>query len=482
MVTVSYATRLAMFADEDPDSPAVTDDDRTVTRRELDELAERTAQAFAASGVSTGDIVTIALRNSVEFLAATIACWKLGATPQPVSWRLPRRELDAIVELADPKVVLGCTPGTYAGRVCLASDWKPPKPTGQPRLTDAISDPWKAMTSGGSTGRPKLILATSPGLIDTDEPARLGMTKDGCTLVPGPLYHNGPFVWATWSLLAGRHVVLLGRFDATTTLQQVERHRVDMVYMVPTMMLRIWRLPEAERVSYDVSSLEVVWHMGAPCPAWLKHCWIDWLGAERIWELYAGTEGQAATVIRGDEWLAHEGSVGRMSAGEVCIIGPEGERLAPNEVGEIYLRSASPTPVYRYVGAIARTLGEGWESLGDMGWVDEQGYVFITDRRDDMVLVGGANVYPAEIEAALEEHPQVRSCAVVGIPDEDAGNRLHAIVEVEEDTTPDELLLHLSDRLVSYKLPRTFEFVAEPVRDDAGKVRRSALRDARIST
>jgi bile acid-coenzyme A ligase len=338
------------------------------------------------------------------------------------------------------------------------------------------------MTSGGSTGRPKLILATSPGVINTDEPPRMGMTKDGCTLVPGPLYHNGPFVWATTSLLAGRHVVLMGRFDAVTTLQQMELHRVDMVYMVPTMMLRIWRLPENERLAHDVSSLQVVWHMGAPCPAWLKHAWIDWLGAERIWELYAGTEGQAATFIRGDEWLAHEGSVGRVSSGEVCIIGLEGERLAPNEIGEIYLRSAtSSPPMYRYVGATARTLGDGWESLGDMGWVDEQGYVFITDRRDDMVLVGGANVYPAEIEAALEEHPQVRSSAVVGIPDEDAGNRLHAIIEVEEDVTPEELLVHLSERLVSYKLPRTFEFVAEPVRDDAGKVRRSALREARIS-
>jgi bile acid-coenzyme A ligase len=482
MAIVSYAMRLAMFAEEDPDCPAVTDDSRTVTRRELDDLAERTARAFSASGVVTGDNVTIALRNSVEFLVATVACWKLGATPQPVSWRLPRVELDAILELANPKIVLGCAPGTYPGRVCLPSDWKPPPTADEPRLADAISDPWKAMTSGGSTGRPKLILATSPAVIDTDELPRMGMTKDGCTLVPGPLYHNGPFVWATTSLLAGRHVVLLGRFDAVTTLQQIELHRVDMVYMVPTMMLRIWRLPETERLAHDVSSLQVVWHMGAPCPAWLKHAWIEWLGAERIWELYAGTEGQAATFIRGDEWLAHEGSVGRVSSGEVCIIGLEGERLAPNQVGEIYLRSASSAPpMYRYVGATARTLSEGWESLGDMGWVDDQGYVFITDRRDDMVLVGGANVYPAEIEAALEEHPQVRSCAVVGIPDEDAGNRLHAIVEVAEDVTPEELLTHLSERLVSYKRPRTFEFVAEPVRDDAGKVRRSALREARIS-
>jgi bile acid-coenzyme A ligase len=310
----------------------------------------------------------------------------------------------------------------------------------------------------------------------------MNVTRDGCTVVPGPLYHNGPFIWATSSLLAGAHVVLLGRFDAATTLRRIAEHRADMVYLVPTMMLRIWRLPQEERLAHDLSSLSVVWHLGAPCPAWLKRDWIDWLGPETIWELYAGTEGQAATIIRGDEWLKHEGSVGRAAIGEICIVGPGGERLALGEVGEIYLRPGESTPAgYRYVGASARTLGDGWESLGDMGWVDEDGYLYITDRRDDMVLVGGANVYPAEIEAALEEHPQVRSCAVIGLPDDETGHRLHAIVQTEGSVAPDDLDAHLRDRLVTYKLPRTFEFVDEPVRDDAGKVRRSALRDARAS-
>jgi bile acid-coenzyme A ligase len=478
---VSYAAWLAQLASEAPDRLAVTDDDRSLTRRELDELADRIARAFAASGVTTGDRVTIALRNTAEFLAAAIGCWKLGAIPAPVSWRLPGRELDAIVGLADPKVVLGCEPGTYPGRTCLPAGWEPPPAVDDELpLADAVSDPWKAVTSGGSTGRPKLILATTPGLVDPDGPPALNMARDGCTVVPGPLYHNGPFVWAAMSLLAGRHVVLLGRFEAATTLRRIAQHQADMIYLVPTMMHRIWRLPEAERLAHELSSLKVVWHMGAPCPPWLKRAWIDWLGPERIWELYAGTEGQASTFIRGDEWLAHQGSVGRAVYGEVRIVGPEGEPLAPGEVGEIYLRSGASSPAaYRYVGATARTLGDGWESLGDMGWVDHGGYLHITDRRDDMVLVGGANVYPAEVEAALEEHPRVQSCAVVGLPDEEAGNRLHAIVQAEGTLTADELLAHLRDRLVTYKLPRTFEFVTEPVRDDAGKVRRSALRDAR---
>jgi len=220
---ISYAAWLATLAHEAPDRPAVTDDERTVTRRELEQLGNRIAYALVAKGVGAGDYVTIALPNSVAFLAATIACWKLGATPQPVSWRLPRLELDAIVELANPRVVLGCEPDAYPGRVCLPRGWEP-EPNDGVDLTDQVSDPWKAMTSGGSTGRPKLILATTPGLIDPDETPRMMMTRDGCTVVPGPLYHNGPFMWATGSLLTGRprHRLAHGR-----TLSRLAEARLD---------------------------------------------------------------------------------------------------------------------------------------------------------------------------------------------------------------------------------------------------------------
>jgi bile acid-coenzyme A ligase len=277
--------------------------------------------------------------------------------------------------------------------------------------------------------------------------------------------------------------VLGGRFDPATTLALIERHRADILYVVPTMMLRIWRLPEDVRTSYDLSSLKTVWHLAAPCPAWLKAAWIEWLGPERIWELYAGTEGQGATVISGGEWLEHRGSVGRPFNCEMKVVDPDGKDLPPGEVGEVYMRPLDRSrPTYKYVGAEARTLGEGWESLGDMGYMDADGYLYLTDRRADMVLVGGANVYPAEIEAALDEHPGVQSCAVVGLPDDDLGNRLHAIVHAAGDIDADDLRAHLAERLVSYKVPKSFEFVDEPVRDDAGKVRRSALRAARASS
>jgi bile acid-coenzyme A ligase len=244
--------------------------------------------------------------------------------------------------------------------------------------------------------------------------------------------------------------------------------------MVPTMMSRISRLPDDVRNRYDLSTLQVLWHMAAPCPAWLKEEWCNWLGGEKIFELYAGTEAQAVTVIRGDEWLAHRGSVGRCIGGEMRVFDPE---LPPGTEGEIFMRNTKTT--YQYLGAEARRTPDGWESLGDMGWIDAEGYVYLTDRRKDMILSGGANIYPAEVENALSEHPGVVSSAVIGIPDEDLGNRLHEIVQVSTDVSDDDMRTFLADRLVRYKIPRTFEFTREPVRDDAGKVRRSALRDER---
>ena len=174
-------------------------------------------------------------------------------------------------------------------------------------VPDAISNPWKAMTSGGSTGRPKLIEANQPGTIDPDAPPLLMMQLDGTHLMPGPLYHNGPFMWTMTALLAGNHVVLGGKFDAETTLALIDTYHPDSMYVVPTMMARISKLPPEVRDRYDVSSLKVIWHLAAPCPPWLKEEWIDWFGADAIWELYAGTEAQAATIINGAEWLRPQG-------------------------------------------------------------------------------------------------------------------------------------------------------------------------------
>jgi bile acid-coenzyme A ligase len=224
----------------------------------------------------------------------------------------------------------------------------------------------------------------------------------------------------------------------------------------------------------------VVWHLAAPCPAWLKQAWIDWLGPERIFELYAGTEGHAMTAISGAEWLTHRGSVGRPVTGEIRILDPEGSPLPPGELGEVFMRPVGrDRPTYRYLGAEA-TSRDGWESIGDLGYLDEEGYLYLVDRRTDLILVGGSNVYPAEVEAVLDEHPKVASSAVIGLPDPDLGQRLHAIVQPRGEVSEQELLEHVRARLVRYKVPRSVEIVGEPLRDEAGKVRRYALREARI--
>lgn len=483
MPQISFAQRLADLAATAPDRPAVTCAAEQLTRAELERAANRLARDLAGRGVVTGDMVTIALPNSVAWFVATVACWKLGAVPQPVSAKLPERELHAVVELAEPRVVVGVDPAALPGHTCLPVGYAPPVDLDDGPLPDAVSPSWKAPTSGGSTGRPKLIVSGDPSLIDTTAPLPLLLQDDGCLVMPGPMYHNGPVVWSCQALLQGNHVVVLPRFDAEGTLAAIERYRADVVYLVPTMMKRIWRLPEEVRLGYDLSSLRVVWHLAEPCPAWLKDAWIDWLGAERIVELYGGTEGQAATVITGPEWVAHRGSVGRPILGSIMVCDPDGNPVPPGEEGEVWMRADHrDTPTYRYVGANARRREDGWESLGDMGWLDEDGYLYLGDRQQDMILVGGSNVYPAELEAALQEHPAVRSAVVIGLPDEDRGNRIHAIVEADPAMLPEQdLLTFLAVRLATYKLPRTVEYVDEPMRDEAGKVRRAALRAERIA-
>lgn len=478
MPIISISRAIAENAERDPDRPAITCGDDTVTRIELERRTNRIARALAELGVGEGRYVTLALPNSVAFYEAALAIWKLGATPQPVSWRLPDRERREIVELADSPVVVGAEPDAHPGRSVLPLGWEPDPTIDDTPLPDVIAPHWKAPTSGGSTGRPKLIVAADPGTVDTESPG-LGQRRDGVVLIPGPLYHNAPFSFGSTGLFHGNHLVLLPHFDAEAALAAIEHHQVDWTLMVPTMMSRILRLPLAVRERYDLSSLQVLWHMAAPCPPWVKDGWCEWIGGEKVYELYAGTEAQAVTVIRGDEWQAHRGSVGRCVTGEIRILDPDTYTELPRgEQGEVFMRNDRAT--YEYLGAQARLSPDGWESLGDMGSMDADGYLYLSDRRGDMILSGGANIYPAEVELALSEHPAMVSCAVIGLPDEDLGSRIHAIVQMSHPVADDELRSFLAERLVRYKIPRTFEHVDEMVRDDAGKVRRSALRDERM--
>jgi bile acid-coenzyme A ligase len=482
VATISYGSAIALHAARRPERAALVAGERALSFAALDRRANRLARAFAAHGVGPDALVTIALPNSLAFFEACLAAWRLGATPQPVSARLPERERRAIVELAEPALIVGAPAGERYERPSVPVGFEPDPALSDAPLPDVVPRNVRAMTSGGSTGRPKLIVDLTPAQCDP-EGGENAVSPDGVTLTPGPLYHAGPFITSWNQLLCGGTVVVMERFDAEQALALIERHRVDWVLFVPTMMQRIWRLPEATRARYDLSSLRRVMCTGAPSPVWLKRAWIEWLGPERIYEAYGGTERSGGTLISGVEWLAHPGSVGRPTAGRrIRALRPDGSECAAGEVGELYMMPpGGQGSTYRYVGAEPTATADGWETLGDLGYVDGDGWLHLVERKSDMILVGGANVYPAEIEAALDAHPAVRSSAVIGLPDDDLGSRVHAIVDATEPVGEAELRAHLAERLAPYKVPRSFEFVCEPLRDDAGKLRRSALRDERLA-
>jgi bile acid-coenzyme A ligase len=474
------------YAERKPkDTIAIRHGADTLTWEQLERGANRRARAFAEKGVKPGDFVAIGLPNGNAFFETSFAVWKLGATPTSLSWRLPRGEASAVLDILKPALVVGGEADWNAPNA-LPANYVPEGFSDQP-LASPVARYWKAMTSGGSTGRPKVILDHAPAVFDTAAEPPLGIPQGASLLNPGPLYHNAPFILSHTALFAGGSMTGMVKFDAEEALRLIAAHRVQWVNFVPTMMHRIWALPEDVRNAHDLSSLTIVFHMAAPMPPWLKEKWIAWLGPERIWELYGGTERQGACVISGVEWLAHRGSVGKIGeTARLRIIGEDGNDVAPGETGEIYfLPNDGPGSTYHYLGAEPKRRSDGWESLGDIGRLDADGYLYLGDRLADMILRGGANIYPAEVEAAVSAHPDVRSCVVVGLPDSEFGQRVHAILELDEtidaQAIADGMSDFLADRLSRYKHPESFESVRIAPRDDSGKVRRTLLRDERAA-
>lgn len=476
----AFGAILRGHADAAGDAVAISYPGETLDWAALEARSAAEARRLIGLGVAPDDFVGVALPNGAAHHVASFAAWRAGATACVLPTRLPGHELQQIVALAAPRVlvrdggdpvegVLQIAPGGDDAAVAL-----PP---------DLAATHWKAVTSGGSTGRPKLIVdhaaarfgARLGGLIDLVQ-----MPRGGVMLNPGPLYHNAPFLFTSLALLAGTRVIGMNRFDPEEALRLIARERVEWVCLVPTMMHRIWGLPEAVRARYDLSSLRRVVHMAAACPVWLKQAWIDWLGPERILEIYAGTEG-AAIAITGAEWLAKPGSVGRAPADAVSVRDADGRACGPGEVGEIFFAAEAATR-FHYIGAEARLAGDGWLSLGDLGYRDADDYLFLADRRTDLIIRGGANIYAAEVEAALTEHPAVADVVVIGLPCDELGQRVHAIVQphAEGGVTPDALAAFARGRLAGYKLPESYEVAGAMLRDDAGKVRRGTLRDVRL--
>jgi bile acid-coenzyme A ligase len=461
----------AVPAAHDPAAVCLVHDDARWRWADLDRRSAQWAARLIAHGVKPDDLVAFSLPNGPEFFAVTFGIYRAGATPAPLSPKLSEREMEEILDLMAPSAMIGAH-AAMAGRALPPPDVDAPVAT-----TGTIARSWKACTSGGSTGRPKVIVDGRPaGFTEATD----FIAIPGCTvLVPGPLYHNAPFSAAVFALWKGARVVTMPRFDAEQALALIERERVSWAMMVPTMMHRILRLPASVLARYDLSCWKTVVHTASPIAADTKRRWIDRFGADHVWEVYGATEGLVRTWIGGADWLARPGSVGLPIGGaRIRILDEQGEDVPVGDEGEVYaMPLGGAGSSYRYIGAERRATRDGWESVGDYGRLDADGYLYLADRRIDLIISGGVNIWPAEVEAAILEHPAIASCAVIGLPDDDLGARVHAVVETADVALSFEALRDfLRPRLAPEKLPRSASFTRDPIRDDAGKVRKSRLR------
>ncbi|MGO4675494.1 AMP-binding protein [Bosea sp. 2YAB26] len=486
---ISFPARLAQLAAEAPDIVAITFVDRDgqetdVTRRDLHLRATRLARVLAQRGVGPDTMVVTGIPNSIEHIAIAIAAWRCGACTVAQSARAPEREFAETLKLLDARFVIADRAGADMShaeiRAVSLDDSRDAEP-----VPDRVAHPGKATASGGSTGRPKIIVYPHPWVRvpgEIGDISHIGFRSGQIQLVCGPLYHNAPFTWAHFGLFEGHRLILMERFDAARVVDLIEHHRCSFMFFAPTMMQRIIRLPEIQ--SRDLSSIGSIFITAAICPVWLKQAWVDLIGAEKLQESYGSSEAVGYAHISGPEWLSHRGSVGRAGDGDLKILDAEFNEVPTGEIGEIFFRPTHyPRPTYAYIGSPpAKTTPNGYTSVGDMGHVDAEGFLYIADRRTDLIISGGVNVYPAEVEAVLTEHAAVGDAAVVGLPDADWGRRVHAIVEPVDPSGTialDELYAWMRERLSAAKIPKTIEFTSALPRDQSGKIRRSALIAAR---
>jgi long-chain acyl-CoA synthetase len=502
---------LSDIASQAPDRNAVimSDGSRPMAFAELDRRSLQVSRLLSGLGVRPGGHVALMLANRPEFFEIAWGAQRRGTLWTPVNWHLTASEAQYIVEDCGAQVLFA-SPETadVAAQIAerlpgittflcgaerpgtgLASYERARAEQSSEPLGDEVEGVY-FFYSSGTTGRPKGInrehdfppFGSGSGLELLMREA-FGFGPDSVYLCPAPLYHSAPIAWSMGTHRNGGTVVLMERFDAAECLRAIERHRVTHVQFVPTHFVRMLKLPDAQRRAFDLSSLRVVVHAAAPCPVDVKRQMFDWLGP-KIFEYYAGSEGNGLTMIGPQEWLAHPGSVGRPAPGTVHIVGEDGEELPAGQDGVIYFEGAP----FEYHNDPAKTAGSrddrGWSTLGDVGHLDTDGYLFLADRRTDLIISGGVNIYPAEIEHALIMHPAVADVAVIGVADPEMGQSVLAVVQPAGGSPPrpdlaDELIAHCRSRLASFKCPRTIEFVAELPRLPTGKLLRRKLREER---
>ncbi len=483
---VPYGTQIHEVATKDPDGIGVIfvaedGSERRVTWRELDDRSTQLARVLAERGIQVGEYLAICLRNSPEHLMACFAGWKVGAVVVPMRWDLPDWERSRLLTTLGPRLTVDAEHLDLFDQ-SLSGSTEP-----LPEVTPPHG--W-GVCSSGSTGAPKVIVMTNPGTyvegngVSTVVEAYGPLPEPQRVLVPAPLYHTNGFT-ALRNLMAGVQIVLLERFNAPRILDLIERHRVTGFIAATPMLQRLAQVPGLDE--RDLSSLDWVQQGASPLPVWLGRRWCELVGPEHFFLSYGASEGHGLATCRGDEWLEHPGTLGRgFNDTEIEILDADGNQLPSGEVGSIYMRT--PTgPAASYVGdnvaPMPRT-EDGFVTVGDMGWLDVDGYLYMADRRVDMIVTGAVNVFPAEVEAAISEHPAIADVVVVGLRDPEWGRRVHAIVQPVDPADPpdpDEIIGFAKDRLASYKAPKTVELVDALPRSEAMKLSRAALAAERES-
>ncbi|YCK42151.1 AMP-binding protein [Actinomadura sp. ATCC 39365] len=469
------------IAAADPDRPALLGDDGA-TYGELLARANRASHGLVARGVRPGGAVVTVLKNGLDALTMMLATYQIGAYLVPVNWHFTAEEIDYIVADCGADVVV--SPGALT-----VADLTDGHPDTAPEHRRAGS---MMLYTSGTTGRPKGVRRRLLDLTPEDlypilmrkSWRHFGLPSDGVHLVCSQLYHSAPYGQAMMALQFGHSIVAPERFEAAEALALIERHRVTNAFMVPTMFHRLLAVPDRE--TYDLSSLTHLYHGAAPCPPATKQAMIDWLGPV-LWEYYGSTEAAVATMVSSQEWLDRPGTVGRALDGMAfTIIGDDGREAAPGEPGTVYIGGINRFEYHGDPGKTASAMRGAAYTPGDIGYLDADGYLFLLDRRTDLIISGGVNIYPAEIEAALLEHPSVADVAVIGVPDPEWGHQVVALVQPAPGVTGGaeltaELLRHCAPRLARMKHPRVIEYRESLPRTPTGKLSRRDVREAYLS-
>ncbi len=497
----------AVHAQSRPEKPAIImGGGSTVSYRQLDQRSNQCAHLYTSLGLSANDGIALFMENGPDYFYAAWGAQRSGLYYTPISTHLAPDEVAYIVDNCEAQVVVvshalrdvaaqvrkelprvrawlmvGGTAEGFDGFES-ALDGCPVTP-----IDDELEG-CAMLYSSGTTGYPKGIKnpnperpAGTPGPFELGIMGSFGMSEDTVYLSPAPLYHAAPLRFCMAMHRLGATAVVMEHFDPERALALIEQHRVTFSQWVPTMFIRMMKLPQAVRDRYDVSSQEVVAHSAAPCPVEVKQQMIEWWGPILV-EYYGATEGHGGTQINSGEWLAHPGSVGRPTYGSVHIVDDDGNALPPGEIGTVYFKGGAPFEYHKSGDKTADSRLGDMSTVGDVGYVDEEGFLYLTDRKANMIISGGVNIYPQETENALIMHPAVVDVAVVGVPNDEMGEEVKAVVEpVDFDGAGAELEGELIDwcreRLSHVKCPRSVDFERKLPRSDAGKLFKRRIRE-----